>query len=355
MITGYIVIVLFLLTSIMALLERYFGVYKWYAYFILGVVLVLVAGLREVGIDPDSLNYEYTFLNHDSSSSSITDNLEMSYLLISSLLSAFTNDVHFLFLFYAFLGLTFKFIALRRLTEFWFLAVTVYISYYFISHEMMQIRTAALSGLFLLSLYYQGEGRRLTAFLLILAGSFFHYSGLMLLPLLFLSSDYMPLKRRLLWMALLPASYVVFFLGLSILLALDIPFIGAKLMTYQQEEESGIGVGYVNVFRPLHLFSIALMVYLMIFYDTIFKKSKYFTLLLKVFILGLCSYEIFAFLPVLAQRVNMLLLVVTIPLFTYICYTIRPFWAAIILVIAVAFVYLNYALPLINTFIIWNG
>ncbi len=355
MITGYIVIALFLLTSIMSLLERYFGEYKRYAYFFLGIVLVLVAGLREVGIDPDSLNYEYTFLNHDSSSSSIADSLEVSYLLISSLLSIFTNDVHFLFLLYAFLGLTFKFMALRRLSEFWFLAVTVYIGYYFISHEMMQIRTAALSGLFLLALYHQAEGRRLTAFLLMLAGSFFHYSGFMLLPLLFLSSDYMSLKRRLLWVALLPASYVVFFLGLNILLSLDIPFIGAKLMTYQQEEESGFGVGYVNVFRPLHLFSIVLMAYLVFFYDTIAKKSKHFTLLLKVFILGLCSYEILAFLPVLAQRVNMLLLVVTIPLYTYICYTIRPFWAAVLVVIVVAFVYLNYGLPLINTFLLWNG
>jgi hypothetical protein len=231
----------------------------------------------------------------------------------------------------------------------------MYIGYYFIAHEMMQIRTAVLSGLFLLSIYYQVEDRRLIAFLLILAGSFFHYSGLILLPLLFLSSEYMSVKKRILWVALLPASYIVFFWGLNILLSLDIPFIGAKIMTYQAEEETGNGVGYVNVFRPLHLFSIALMFYLMIFYDAISQKTKYFTLLLKIFIIGLCSYELLGFLPVLAQRVNMLLLTVTIPLYTYIFYTIRPKWAAILVVVSIAFVYLNYALPLISTTLFWNG
>lgn len=355
MVTGYIVIGLFVLTALAALLERYVGKYKFSLYVFLGCLLVLTAGLREVGIDPDSDNYEYTFINHDSSSKAITDNLEFSYLWISSVLNFFTNDVHVLFLFYAFLGITFKFIAFRHLTEFWFLPVVVYISFYFMAHEMMQIRTAALSGLFLLSLYYQAEDRRLVAFLLILAGSCFHYSGLVLLPLLFLSSSYMSKKKRLMWVSLLPASYVVFFLGLSVLLALDIPFIGAKLYSYQSEEESGNGVGYVNVFRPLHLFGIALMVYLMLFYNTLVSKSKHFTLLLKVFILGLCSYEVFGFLPVLAQRVNMLLLVVTIPLYTYVYYTIRPIWFAILTVILIAFVYLNYGLPLISTHLLWAG
>jgi len=355
MTTGYIVIGLFVITVIISLLERYFGSYKKPVYVALGVILMLVAGFREVGIDPDSVNYEYTFLKSDNASSNMTDSIEISYLWISSFINFFTNDVHFLFLFYAFLGITFKFIAFRRLSELWFTPVVVYISYYFIAHEMMQIRTAVLSGLFLLALCYQAEGRRWVAFFLILIGSFFHYSGFMLLPLLFLSSNYMSLKKRLLWVAFIPASYVVFFLGISIIMSLDIPLVGAKLASYQGEEDTGNGVGYVNVFRPLHLFSIALLTYLMVFYDTIVKQSKYFTLLLKVFILGLCAYEILGFLPVLAQRVNMLLLIVTIPLYTYICHTFLPKWAAILIVVFVSFVYLNYGLPLISTNLLWNG
>ena len=355
MITGYVVIGLFILASLLALLERYSGKYKMAVYLALGAMMVLAAGMREVGIDPDSDSYENTFLHSDNPSSGIMDNLEVSYAWISSFINIFTNDVHVVFLLYALLGLTFKFIAFRHLSELWFLPVVVYIGYYFTAHEMMQIRTGVLSGLFLLALYYQAEGHRLAACLLILLGCFFHHSGFLLLPLLFLSSDYMPFRKRLIWLAVLPASYLIFFLGLSVLLSSDIPLIGAKLMSYQSKENTGNGVGYVNVFRPLHLFSIALLVYLMIFYDTIVKQSKHFTLMLKIFILGLSAYEIFGFLPVLAQRVNMLLLIVTIPLYTYIYYTIRPKWAAILVVILVAFVHLNYSLPLISTYLLWNG
>jgi len=355
MITGYIIIGLFFFAAILALLERYLGWYRLLVYLLLGVLLVVVASLREIGIDPDSESYEFSFLHIDTASSDVVDRLELSYIWISSFINLFTNDVHYLFFIYAFLGLTIKFIAFRRLTEFWFLPVIVYIGYYFIAHEMMQIRTAVLSGFFLLALYHQVEGRRLLAVLLILLGSFFHYSGFILLPLLFLSSEHMSLKRRFVWLALIPASYLVFFFGVNVLFSSDIPLIGSKIMSYQSEEDVGKGVGYVNVFRPLHVFSILLLTYLLFFYESIVKKSKYFTLLLKVFILGLCAYQVFGFLPVLAQRLNMLLLIVTIPLYTYVYYTIRPNWVAVLVVMLIAFVHLNYSLPLINTYLFWNG
>ena len=355
MITGYIVIGLFFLAAMLALIERYLGWYRQPAYLLLGALLVVAAGFREIGIDPDSENYEYTFLHSDAASSEVLERIEFSYLWISSFINLFTNDVHWLFLVYAFLGLTFKFIAFRRLTEFWFLPVVVYIGYYFIAHEMMQIRTGVLSGLFLLALYHRTEGRWLVAVLLILIGSFFHYSGFILLPLLFLSTENMSLKRRLVWFALIPASYIVFFLGINVMFSSDIPLIGNKIISYQSEEDIGKGVGYVNVFRPLHVFSIVLLAYLLFFYDSIVKQSKCFTLLLKVFILGLSVYQVFGFLPVLAQRLNMLLLTVSIPLYSYVYYTIRPNWVAVLVVILIAFVLLNYGLPLISTYLFWNG
>ena len=86
MTTGYIVIGLFVITVIISLLERYFGSYKKPVYVALGVILMLVAGFREVGIDPDSVNYEYTFLKSDNASSNMTDSIEISYLYYLSYL-----------------------------------------------------------------------------------------------------------------------------------------------------------------------------------------------------------------------------------------------------------------------------
>lgn len=355
MITGTITIGMFFITCIIALLEPYMGKFKWPVYISLGGVLIFVAALREVGVDPDSINYEYSFLHYDTPSNNIMESVEPTFTWFSAFLSFFTNDVHALFFVYAALGLSLKFIAFRRLTEFWFLPVVVYISYYFIAHEMMQIRTAVLSGILLLAVSYQVQGRKLMALLLIAIGTMFHYSAFLLLPMLFMSSDYMSLKRRLIWTAAIPASYVIYFLGLSILMSLDIPLVGAKLASYQSGTEKGTVDSFVNVFRPLHLFTIMMFAYLMYFYDTIVENNKHFTLLLKLFIIGICGYEVFGFLPVLAQRVNQLFLVSTIPLFTCIYYTIRPKWAGILVVIIVSFVYLNYALPFISTQLFWNG
>jgi hypothetical protein len=172
---------------------------------------------------------------------------------------------------------------------------------------------------------------------------------------MFLSTDYMTKKVRLIWASFIPIAYILYFLGIGVFMTLDIPYIGAKLAAYQMGTEKDTLIAYVNVFRPLHLFAIALFLYLLYYYDVIVKQNRHFTLLLKIFIIGLSSYEVLGFLPVLAQRINQLLVIVTIPLYSYVYYTIRPFWAAILIVVFVAFVYLNYTLPLISTYLLWNG
>jgi len=354
MITGIAVVAVFFLTAILALLERYLGKFKLPIYLFLGLVLVVLAATREIGLDPDSENYEYAYLHYASSSSSIVDNVEFSYLWISSILNYFTNDVHVLFFVYALLGLSFKFIACRQLTELWFLPVVVYLSYIYELHEMMQIRTAVLSGLFLMAVKYQADGRRAIAITLIAIAAFFHYSAIVLTPMFFMSSEDMSVKKRILWASLIPASYVLYFLGVGITMALDIPYIGTKLASYQTGTEKGIVEANVNVFRPLHLFTMAIFAYMLYFYETIKEHNKYFPLMLKLFICSICSYVIFAFLPVLGQRVSLLYQTITIPLFANICYTIRPKWAGILLVVLISFVYLNYGLPLIGTFLFWR-
>lgn len=354
MITGLIVIGLFFITSYLALIERHIGKSKLPLYMVLGFFMIFVAGLREIGIDPDSESYEYSYI-HYASSTDLEKSVEFSYLWIASILNNITPDAHAILLFYAFLGLSIKFIAFRHLTDFWFLPLVLYISTYYVSHEMMQIRTGVLSALFLLGIHYQVQGRRLLTFLCLSIGAFFHYSALILFPLMFLSTDYMTKKVRLIWASFIPIAYILYFRGIGVFMTIDIPYIGDKLAAYQMATEKETLNAYVNVFRPLHLFSITLFLYLLYYYDLIVKRNRHFTLLLKIFIIGLSSYEILGFLPILAQRINQLLVIVIIPLYSYIYYTIRPFGAAILIVIFVAFVYLNYTLPLISTYLLWNG
>ena len=61
---GYILLALFLIIAILCYLEDYIRKYQKSLFFLIGLVLIFVAGFREIGLDPDSENYEYTFQNY---------------------------------------------------------------------------------------------------------------------------------------------------------------------------------------------------------------------------------------------------------------------------------------------------
>ncbi len=352
--TGYAVVFMFFLTAILCFLERYIGKYKLPLYIGIGLILILIAASRIVGMDPDSSNYESSFLSIRSFDNDYF--VEYTFVIVSMLIHFFSDDVHFLLLFYAIVGVTTKFIAFRQLSEFWFLPVVVYIGYFFIFHECMQIRTGILSGMFLLSIKPLAEGKRLKAFWLILIGFFFHYSAIMLLPILFLSNKRITLYGKLFWALIIPVGYFFYFNGLSWLLTttVDIPYFGDKLAMYQIGAETGKSLLAVNVFSPLYMFTIFLYLYILYFHDTIIEHNKYFPILIKILGLGIMSYTVFSIFPALAQRVNLLLRIVSIILYSNIFYTIKPKWAATSVVIIVAFVFLNYAVPSISFHLFWD-
>lgn len=318
-------------------------------------MLVLLAGLREVGIDPDSENYEYTYQHYYATSSLLS--VEYSFLFISQLLNVLTSNVHALFLLYATFGVGLKMYAISKISKLWFIPLAVYISYYFVMHECMQIRTGILSGMFLLAIKELGDGNRKKALICILIGGLFHYSAIALLPLLFLSSHEISKKKRMIWLSLIPLSYALYVGGFSILLnsSVNIPYIGEKLAIYQAGVEKGnLNIASVNVFSPLQILTLLVYGYLFYFQDTITSFNRYFPLLLKIFTLGICSYVAFGFFPVLGQRISLLYNVVTLIVYANIYYTIRPKWASIVIVFLMGILYLNYSLLNIDMVLLWK-
>lgn len=309
------------------------------AYWFFAVVLVLVAGLREVGVDPDSVNYEYAFHHYDDDR--ISGAIEYSYFLISEILIRLTNDVHIIFVFYAFFGVMLKFKAFRKyLPDMWFLPVVLYLSFIYELHEVTQIRTGIMSGLFLLAIQPMADRQWIKSLLLIGLGMFFHISAIVLIPLVFLSNKEMSLKTRMFWTAVIPASYVFYFLGSILLVNIPIPYIENKLENYEKTSETM--ESSLNVFSPMHLFTIMLFLYLMYFYETIKEHNRYFPLMMKIFAISIFSFTAFAFLPVLANRLSYLFRIVTIVLYCNIYYTIRPKWVAMLVVVLISLVYMTY-------------
>lgn len=320
---------------------------------IVGIILILMAGFREVGFDPDSDVYEDYY--HSYYNINMLDSVDYSFILLAQFFNNFTKDVHILFLFYAFWGLTLKFVAFRTYAkDILFLITLMYVSYFYEMHETCQIRTGILSGLFLLAIPYIAEKKRWIAFLLLLLGTFFHMSGLILFPLLILDNKTFDWKRMLFWSSLIPLSYI-FIKGLgAVSLESEIPYIGSKLETYQEEEDTGARiVSGLNVYSPLQFFSVFIFYYLMFFANEISKKVKYFPLLLKIYAVGMFTMVVFSFLPVLGERIGWLYRTVTIVAVPCIYYTIKPRWLSICIVIFVCFIYLNYSLRSMYEFLLF--
>lgn len=349
----YIILSVFVLTALLAFVEdRLPKKYNMILYLFLGFVLVLVAGLRKIGVDPDSQNYEMYYLKYYDLR--LADAVEYSFILISSILNHISKDVHVLFVFYAIIGVSLKFAAFRKYSPYLFLTLVVYLGYYYELHEITQIRTGILSGLFLLAIIEMAEDRKWMAFILIATGSFFHTSGLILFPLLFLKNKELNRLDILIWALIIPASYLTYFVSDGLNMVYDIPYIGRKLALYQAAEVTGQTEVAVNVFSPMQLFAVLLYYYMLFFSTTITTYNRYFPIMIKIFGIGICCYVVLSFLPVLAERMSYLLRIVSVILYTDISYTIRPRWAGILAVELLALLYLNYSLQPFDFVLFWS-
>lgn len=340
---GYILLSVLLITIILCYLEDYIKRYRSFLYILMGFVMVLIAGLREIGLDPDSENYEYSFQHYYQSSE--MGMVEPSFTLISAVLNVFTDNVHLLFLVYALLGVTIKLYAFKKNLQCIFVPLMLYISFYFVLHEMTQIRAGVVSALFLLAVYYIAKKEKRKALLLIIVGSFFHYSSLALLPTLMFGNKDFNRKENIMIALLIPLSYLIYFGGISMLLNTDIPLIGNKLAIYQQAMEKGKMTVNINVFDPVHLVSVMLFYYTLYFRKTITAFNENYNVVIKIVALGLFLHTSLAFLPVLALRISQLYSIVNIFLFSGIVYTFKQKWMGITILVLLSIFQMYLALP----------
>lgn len=340
---GYILLSVLLITIILCYLEDYIKRYRSFLYILMGFVMVLIAGLREIGLDPDSENYEYSFQHYYQSSE--MGMVEPSFTLISAVLNVFTDNVHLLFLVYAFLGVTIKLYAFKKHLQCIFVPMMLYISFYFVLHEMTQIRAGVVSALFLLAVYYIAKKEKRKALLLIIVGSFFHYSSLALLSTLVFGNKDFNRKENIMIALHIPLSYLIYFGGISMLLNTDIPLIGNKLAIYQQAMEKGKMTVNINVFDPVHLVSVMLFYYTLYFRKTITAFNENYNVVIKIVALGLFLHTSLAFLPVLALRISQLYCIVNIFLFSGIVYTFKQKWMGITILVLLSIFQMYLALP----------
>lgn len=334
-------ITIFVVIIFIAFIENYIDKDKWYVYWGICAILILMAGFRPVGVDPDSANYELTFYNIDDPTVSFI--FEYSFILICQIGRLIINDVHIVFLTYAVIAITIRFYAIKRLTPLIFLSLAIYLSNFYILHDFTQLRVSIASSLFLLSIPDLCEGKKCRPFIFMLIALFFHYSSLVLFALLFLSNQDLTKKWRIGLACIVPFGIVMLLLHIDLITVIPIPFIQDKIEKYQLLQE------YTNMFEDASLLNaflwikIVIFLYALYFYDTIKDYCYYLPLLLKIMGLSLFAYFGLSQLPVVGGRISELFGVTEIILFPYVIYyTIKPTIIAKSLIVLLAIIEFSF-------------
>ena len=143
----FISLVLLFITclSLAFLEERLVDKDKKLLYAIMGVVMILIAGLRIPGATPDSDVYESMYY------SKATLLVEPSFTLLSDLFLSMSLGVNALFITYAAISVPLRLNAISKLSSFPLLTLSIYISHYYMLHDVVEMRCAVASALFFIT------------------------------------------------------------------------------------------------------------------------------------------------------------------------------------------------------------
>lgn len=288
------------------------NIYYSYLFILFFVFLFFIAGFRPLGIDRDSENYARAI-----QSFIITHNYDFIriepffYLIVDVSKFLFNDVVRGVFILYAFLGVSLKLYAIKKNSSFPLFSLIVYFCFYFVLHEMTQIRVGVAAAIFLLAIPDIVD-RNLKSFLIKTAlATLFHYVAIIMLFIYLINSK----NNKQLFYLLLPLIGVLlaitnvgnFFL-MSIISFLP-KFINYKINNYLTLHEMGMFTE-INVFN-LYYSSLFIIYYFAIININKFKKEID---VLQIKILGwmLFIFYSFYFLPVFAFRISEFLGIVLI-------------------------------------------
>lgn len=305
--------------------ERFLQRDKIILYVIFGIAMILIAGLREVGYTPDSLEYENMY--YGTGNIIIRKTSEPSFLFISEFLRNLSLGVNALFLTYATISIAVHLPILWKLSRMPLLTLTIYISYYYMMQEIVQMRAGVAAGFFLWAIYYYVEKRKAMTLGCILLGTFFHYSAAAGL-LLFVMRDQLPQWEKIVLYLLIPVGLVFYFVDIDLSRLIPEQIGGDKLEAYRSLKDRGIEDDYAGwPLRNNILIWMNMVLYTASIYysELLAKHCKYVIIAIKVQALGFC-FLFFAhgLSAVLGNRMNDFFSIASIILWSASIYAFYP-------------------------------
>jgi len=295
------------------------------------VLLICIAGFRPSTCCRDYLNYVDYYYDIDTISSSF---LEPTFFFISKISQVIFDSPLGIFLIYAIMGVSTKGLAFIKLSNFYLLSLILYFSTFFLLHEMTQIRVGIASSVLLLSIPSIYERNWFKFFLLILAGTLFHYSFLIFIFFYFLN----PYKiNPLFYIGLLVFGFLTYLSGVnivSLLTYIPISFISEKVEVYNNLREMGVDTE-INVFNILVILRIGILSVFLWKWPVLYEKNRYSIILIKIYAFSIFFFVFLSSLPVMAFRVRELLGIVEIILVPFFIYLIKEKYIAFIITLLI--------------------
>lgn len=276
------------------------------------LILICISGFRTNGID-----YQNYLLIYNERSLKY---LEPGIIIIRSISKLLTNNPTLFFLLFSILGVGLKAVAIKKITNLRVLTLLVYSSYYFLYHDLIQIRTGVASGMLLILVMSVCNNRKAFSLIYLTIAILFHVSSLSLILIYFL--NYNKINKSNYYL-LITISYLVTFLNINFshfISYINLKQINLLYNSYLNSTSSGLNDKYLNLFSFIQIIRLLIVLSLIYFSEVISNENKYFILLLKIYIYSIVFYNIFADLPVVSVRLSQLFGVVEIVLIPFIIY-----------------------------------
>ena len=265
-------------------------------YVLVGVMMILIAGLREPGSTPDSETYEEMY--NGTYNEILQDITEPSFTFISFVLNSMSLGVNALFLTYALISVTIHMAALWKFSKLPFMTLTIYVSFFYMMHDMVQI----------------------------LAGILFHYSAATGFVIFLL--DFKIRRWEKIAMYLLIPVGIVAYSHLDISSFIPESIGGEKLIAYRKLKDMGLDEEQGGYPLKYHL---VIWLNFVVFYAALFyekylsEKSNYMVLAIKVQAVGFCClFFLNGVTMILSSRLNSYFSVASILLWTSATYLFAP-------------------------------
>ncbi|SIS78353.1 EpsG family protein [Chryseobacterium ureilyticum] len=308
-------LLLFIINVLISCLPIRYPIVKKYIYILQTIGLILFATFRGVDFDRDQPLYLYSFNNAKS-----LENLEYTFTIIVNTIKIFSGNFVWLLFIYALIGVYLKLMAIRKMTDFFFLSIVIYICNTYILQDLTQIRAAICSAFLLLSLIPLYDRNMKLFYLFAILAVSFHFSGIPILFLYFLDPKKINTK---VWKLLLPLSYILLFIGftpLGLAKIFSLELIQKKLEVYFNAGKE-VGSEKVNVFNTLVIFRFIFTYILLFNIEKIYEKNKYAIILLKVYIISQILLVQLSEVTTLAMRFNELFGVVEMVVIPFVLYS----------------------------------